>query len=85
MKIKAQVKRWGNSLGLVIPGSIADSLDLKVNHNILFSTEKGRLIIELEESIPTLNEILDSIPTGYRHPEDLQDFLESEPEGRELI
>ncbi|MGK7898381.1 MAG: hypothetical protein AB4372_33400 [Xenococcus sp. (in: cyanobacteria)] len=44
-----------------------------------------RLIIEQDKTLPTLHEILDSIPEDYRHPEDLQDFLQSEPQGRELI
>ncbi|MGL6344524.1 MAG: AbrB/MazE/SpoVT family DNA-binding domain-containing protein [Waterburya sp.] len=85
MKIKGQIKKWGNSLGLVIPNSIANNLKLTADTNILVSVEGERLIIEEEKGLPTLDEILDSIPDGYRHPEDLTDFLESEPQGRELI
>lgn len=85
MKIKGQIKKWGNSLGLVIPGSVANNLKLEADTNILVSVEGDRLIIEEEKVLPTLDEILDSIPDGYRHPEDLDDFLNSEPQGRELI
>ena len=69
MKIKGQIRKWGNSLGLIVPSSIVNELKLEANTNILVSLE----------------EILDSIPEDYRHPEDLQDFLQSEPQGRELI
>ena len=85
MKIKSQVRKWGNSLGLIVPSSIVSDLKLEANTNILVSLEGGNLIIEPDKTLPTLDEILDSIPEDYRHPEDLQDFLESEPQGRELI
>lgn len=85
MKIKSQIKRWGNSLGLIVPSSIVNDLKLEANTNILVSIEGDRLIIEQDKRLPTLDEILDSIPEDYRHPEDLQDFQRSEPQGRELI
>ena len=85
MKIKGQIKKWGNSLGLIVPSSIVNNLQLKANTDILVSSDGGRLIVEPDKTLPTLDEILDSIPEDYRHPEDLQDFLESEPQGRELI
>lgn len=85
MKIKSQIKKWGNSLGLIVPSSIVNDLKLEANTNILVSIEGDRLIIEQDKTLPTLDEILDSIPEDYRHPEDLQDFPQSEPQGRELI
>ncbi len=85
MKIKSQIRKWGNSLGLIVPSSIVNDLKLEANTNILVSLEGDRLIIEQDKTLPTLDEILDSIPEDYRHPEDLQDFLQSEPQGRELI
>lgn len=85
MKIKGQIRKWGNSLGLIVPSSIVNDLKLEANTNILVSIEGDRLIVEQDKTLPTLDEILDSIPEDYRHPEDLQDFLESEPQGRELI
>ncbi|MEM6754406.1 MAG: growth regulator [Cyanobacteria bacterium P01_C01_bin.38] len=85
MKIKGQIKKWGNSLGLIVPSSIVNDLKLEVNTNILVSIEGDRLIIEQDKTLPTLDEILDSIPEDYRHPEDLQDFSQSKPQGRELI
>lgn len=85
MKIKGQIRKWGNSLGLIVPHSIVNDLKLEANTNILLSVENNRLIVEPDKTLPSLDEILDSIPEDYRHPEDLQDFLESQPEGRELI
>lgn len=84
MKIEGQVKKWGNSLGLVIPSSIATILKLEANSNVSLSVKGDRLIIKKDE-LPTLDEILDSIPEDYRHPDDLSDFLNSEPVGRELL
>ena len=85
MKIKGKIKKWGNSLGLVIPNSIATNLKFDTNTDVLLSVEQDRLVVEEEKGLPTLDEILDSIPEDYRHPEDLDDFLNSEPQGRELI
>ncbi|MEM7554914.1 MAG: growth regulator [Cyanobacteria bacterium P01_A01_bin.84] len=85
MKLKSQIRKWGNSLGLIVPSSIVNDLKLEANTNILVSVEGDRLIVEQDKTLPTLDEILDSIPEDYRHPEDLRDFLQSEPQGRELI
>ena len=85
MKLKSQVRKWGNSLGLIVPSSIVNDLKLEADTNILVSVEGERLIIERDKTLPTLDEILDSIPEDYRHPEDLEDFRLSEPQGRELI
>ena len=85
MKVKGQIRKWGNSLGLIVPSSIVNDLKLEANTNILVSLEGDRLIVEQDKTLPTLDEILDSIPEDYRHPDDLQDFLKSEPQGRELI
>ncbi len=85
MKIKGQIRKWGNSLGLIVPSSIVNELQLEQNTDILFSLDGNRLIVEQDRTLPTLDEILDSIPEDYRHPEDLKDFLQSEPQGRELL
>ena len=85
MKIKGQIRKWGNSLGLIVPRSIVNDLKLEANTNILVSVEGDRLIVEQDKTLPTLDEILDSIPEDYSHPEDLQDFLQSDTQGRELI
>ena len=85
MKLKSQVRKWGNSLGLIVPSSIVNDLKLEADTNILVSVEGDRLIIERDKTLPTLDEILDSIPEDYRHPADLEDFIQSELQGRELI
>ncbi|MGD1921654.1 MAG: growth regulator [Pleurocapsa sp.] len=85
MKLKSQVRKWGNSLGLIVPSSIVNDLKLEADTNILVSVEGDRLIIERDKTLPTLDEILDSIPEDYRHPDDLEDFIQSELQGRELI
>lgn len=72
-------------MGLIVPSSIVNDLKLEANTDILVSLEGDRLIVEQDKTLPTLDEILNSIPEDYRHPEDLQDFLQSKPQGRELI
>ena len=49
-------------------------------------TESGdKLIISKKQTVPILDEMLASIPEGFEYPEDVADFVGSEPQGDELI
>ena len=85
MKIQVKLKKWGNSLGLRIPYQIAHNLKITENSKVNLAIEGDRLIIEKEETMPDLDEILDSIPDGFEYPEDVFDFVESESAGEENI
>ena len=85
MKIGVELKKWGNSVGLRIPASILNSLNLAENTQVNLTVEGDRLIVEKNNPLPTLDDILDSIPADFDYPEDVQDFVSSEAVGEELL
>jgi antitoxin MazE len=49
-------------------------------------TESGdKLIISKKQTVPTLEEMLVSIPESFEYPDDVADFIGSEPQGDELL
>lgn len=80
-----RLKKWGNSLGLRIPHQIAESLGLNDNSIVELRESKDGLVIIKKSCPPTLDELLDSIPKDFGYPEDVDDFVTSEPLGKEII
>lgn len=87
MKMQVTLRKWGNSLGLRIPYQIAENLEITENSQVSLVVEADCLIIRKEIPKPNLNleEILDSIPENFEYPEDIADYVDSEPVGNELI
>ncbi len=76
MNIK--LKKWGNSLGLLIPHKLAKSLNFNKNSTVEIAESKGTLVI-------TLDELLSSIPPNFQYANDVTNFIESAPTGQELL
>lgn len=85
MKIGIELKKWGNSVGLRIPAGILNSLDLAENTKVNLTVEGDKLIIAKQKSLPTLDEILESIPEDFDYPEDIAEFVDSKAIGDELL
>ena len=85
MKHKVNVRKWGNSLGFRIPHQIASELNLADGSALSLSKNGEQLIVEKEQVLPTLDDILDSIPENFTYPDDVSDFTSSEPKGREVL
>lgn len=85
MKHKVNVRKWGNSLGLRIPYQIATELNITDGSALSLSQDGEQLIIEKEKVLPSLDDILDSIPEDFTYPDDVSDFTLSEPKGREVL
>ena len=83
--MEIELKKWGNRIGLPIPHQIAESYGLDENTIIELTESQDTLIIKKKKTIPTLDELLASIPDDFQYPEDVQDFVESEPLGQEII
>lgn len=80
-----QLKKWGNSIGFRIPRKIADSFGIDEN-SIVELTELGNtLVIRKKEQVPTLDELLTSIPEDFDYPNNVLDFVKTEPLGNEMI
>lgn len=79
------MKKWGNSLGLRIPYKVAESFGIGENSLVELTESKDALVITRKKAVPTLEEILASIPEDFDYPEDVVDFVESGALGRETI
>ncbi|HEY9768469.1 MAG TPA: AbrB/MazE/SpoVT family DNA-binding domain-containing protein [Coleofasciculaceae cyanobacterium] len=83
--MEIELRKWGNSIGLRIPSKIAQSLGVDENSVVELSQTGDKLIISKKSTLPTLDEMLASIPDEFEYPEDVADFVGSEPEGNELL
>jgi antitoxin MazE len=75
--VKAKIQKWGNSLGVRIPSSVARELRLSENSQVELRAEDGKLVLE-----PSLSreEMIDQISEQNRHS--LADW--GNPRGREI-
>ena len=80
-----ELKKWGNSLGFRIPHKIAESFGLNENSIVELTESKDALVITKKPCNPTLDQLLASIPEDFQYPEDILDFVESGPCGKEMI
>ncbi|MDD5586450.1 MAG: AbrB/MazE/SpoVT family DNA-binding domain-containing protein [Alphaproteobacteria bacterium] len=74
------ISKWGNSLGVRIPGAIAKSLGLKEGSEVRIDTDDGRVIIE-----PAVKDAYDlKTLLAKVTPENCHDSVETgKPVGRE--
>ncbi|NES20790.1 MAG: AbrB/MazE/SpoVT family DNA-binding domain-containing protein [Symploca sp. SIO3E6] len=83
--MEVELKKWGNSIGFQIPRKIAASFGID-EHSIIELTEsEDALIITKKNKPSTIEELLASIPNDFQYPDDVQDFVESQPLGQEII
>ena len=83
--MEVELKKWGNSIGLRIPSKVAQSWGVDESSIVELTEEGDKLIISKKQAVPTLDEMLDSIPEGFEYPDDVADFVGSEPVGDELL
>ncbi|MGK7897150.1 MAG: AbrB/MazE/SpoVT family DNA-binding domain-containing protein [Xenococcus sp. (in: cyanobacteria)] len=64
--MESQIGQWGNSLAIRIPESVIKSLNLKVNDQIKFSVEEGKIVLQ---PLQTLRELsLDDLLAEVAEP-----------------
>ncbi|TVQ26749.1 MAG: AbrB/MazE/SpoVT family DNA-binding domain-containing protein [Leptolyngbya sp. DLM2.Bin15] len=80
-----QLKKWGNSLGLRIPHRLAESFGWDENSTVEMLEVDGALVIRKKAIATSLDELLASIPEDFRYPIDVNDFVNSGPQGQELL
>lgn len=83
--MEVELKKWGNSIGLRIPHTLAKSLNLDTESTVELIQENDSLIIKKKKESLTLDELLESIPPDFTYPDDVKDFVNSKSIGEELI
>jgi antitoxin MazE len=64
-----KVSAWGNSLGIRLPQSIIQQMELKSGDLLAISTEGNRIILSPARPRYTLNELLKDITPDSQHDE----------------
>jgi antitoxin MazE len=77
--MQATIQKWGNSLGIRIPGFIAKDLSLKNGSSVEILEEDNRIIIQASKK-KTLKEILELVTEENIHSEQF-----SVSAGKELL
>jgi antitoxin MazE len=66
---KAQVVKWGNSLAVRIPKSVAEQARMREGDAIVLKAGKGRIELRRAERVPTLEELVSRITPENRYPD----------------
>jgi antitoxin MazE len=67
--MESRVRRWGNSLGLRIPKSVADDLGLSQDCEVSLEVARGQLIVRPKSRTYKLDELLSKLSRGQIHSE----------------
>jgi antitoxin MazE len=66
--MKTRVQKWGNSLALRIPKTLADEMGLQEDGAVELAREGGTLVVKpLPDEPPTLEELLAGITANNIH------------------
>jgi antitoxin MazE len=65
--MKAKIQRWGNSLAVRIPMSLARALGLHDQSAVALRLDEGSIVIEPLRPTPTLEELLAGVTPQNRH------------------
>ena len=66
---KAQVVKWGNSLAVRIPKSIAEQARMKEGDAVAIKAARGRIELRRANRIPTLDDLVAQITPENRYAE----------------
>ena len=66
---KAQVVKWGNSLAVRIPKTVAEEARMQEGDSIVIEARRGRVELRRAEKVPTLEELVAQITPKNRYDE----------------
>ena len=66
---KAQVVKWGNSLAVRIPKTVAEEARMQEGDSIVIEAKRGRVELRRAERVPTLEELVAQITPKNRYEE----------------
>jgi antitoxin MazE len=67
--MQTQVRKWGNSLAVRIPGSCARDLELKEGMKLDVAVIEGAILLRPRRAVYTLNELVSPITPENLHGE----------------
>lgn len=69
MRVTTQISKWGNSLGLRLPKSIASEAQLGEGDTVTLSVKGGAIVIRPSRPRYALEDLVDRITPQNRHKE----------------
>ncbi|HXH31810.1 MAG TPA: AbrB/MazE/SpoVT family DNA-binding domain-containing protein [Bacteriovoracaceae bacterium] len=75
----SKLQKWGNSLGVRIPKSIIEKVNIEENDELIIEHQDGKIVIFPAKKKISLSELMDQVNPENLHSED--DF---KPEGNEV-
>ncbi|GIP34079.1 AbrB/MazE/SpoVT family DNA-binding domain-containing protein [Paenibacillus sp. J2TS4] len=75
-----KIQKWGNSLGIRIPGSFAEQLNINVGSEVELLLRNTEMIIRPIRKKPELKDLLSRVTPENRH----QEINYGKPEGNEI-
>ena len=77
--MNAKLQRWGNSMGIRIPKSIIEKINLKENDELVIDEQDGKIVIFPAKKKLSLEELVEKVTPENLHSED-----DTGPEGNEV-
>ncbi len=74
-----KLQKWGNSLGVRIPKSIIEKINLEENDELIIEQQDGKIVIFPAKKKLSLSEMMNKVTSSNQHSED--DF---KSEGKEV-
>lgn len=68
--MSVKVQKWGNSLGVRIPKTVIEKVNLKENSEVEIESKNGTIIISPAKKEYSLDSLLDQITKSNLHSED---------------
>ncbi|MCC7403626.1 MAG: AbrB/MazE/SpoVT family DNA-binding domain-containing protein [Bdellovibrionales bacterium] len=68
--MSVKVQKWGNSLGVRIPKTVIEKVNLKENSEVEIESKNGTIIIFPAKKEYSLDSLLDQITKSNLHSED---------------
>lgn len=66
----AKLQRWGNSLGVRIPKSIIEKVQLEENDELIIEQQDGKIVIFPAKKKISLSDLMDQVTPENLHGED---------------
>ncbi len=66
----SKLQKWGNSLGVRIPKSIIEKVDLAENDELIIEQQDGKIVIFPVKKKLSLHELMDKVTPSNLHNED---------------
>ncbi len=86
MKVQTRLRKSGNAHVIPVPAAALHELGVQLGTELTMTVSRGKIELERAIKYPSRDEILAALATAEPSiPDDIRDFVEAPPAGREII